>query len=174
MDSYQFKKCDKNIFSKYINEKKEDKFAKTFLSKANYQNQWDYCDGLFHNDKLMGAIITTFSKREPKVANLQLLHTFSNYRRKGVATKLCKHSLRKSIIKQCWYYRVSAEPSAVKFYESIGFKMLGEQKSRCQLSMFRIQSDNFKDGIYDIKDPIIRKNVYKRGKGGCVVVFDGL
>ena len=77
-------------------------------------------------------------------------------------------------MKQCWYYRVSAEPDAVQFYQSIGFKMLGEQKSKCQLSMFRIQSDNFKDGIYDIKDPNIRKNVYKKGKGGCVVVFDGL
>ena len=170
----KFDKCPRDIFCTYINDKKEDKFAKTFLSKADFQKQWQFCDGLYEDDVLMGAIVTTFSKREPKVANLQLLHTFSDHRRKGVASKLCEYSLKKSIMKQCWYYRVSAEPDAVQFYQSIGFKMLGGQKSKCQLSMFRIQSDNFKDGIYDIKDPNIRKNVYKKGKGGCVVVFDGL
>jgi|TARA_R110000824_G_scaffold175510_1_gene354014 hypothetical protein len=174
MALYQFKKCTKDIFCKYINDKKEDKFAKTFLSKANFQNQWNFCYGLFDKDELLGAIITTYSKREPKTANLQLLHTFYAHRNKGVAKELCNKSLTLSLLNKCWYFRVSAEPEAVSFYKKIGLKMLGEQKSKCQLSMFRIQSDNFRDGIYDIQDPNIRKNVYKKGKGGCVVVFDGL
>tara|TARA_R100000655_G_scaffold17039_2_gene36584 strand:+ start:3176 stop:3694 length:519 start_codon:yes stop_codon:yes gene_type:complete len=170
----QFNKCSRDIFCKYINDSQEDKFAKTFVSKADFQKQWQFCVGMFDNDELMGAIITTHSKREPKVANLQLLHTFYKHRRKGVASKLVQHSINKSMIDQCMYYRVSAEPDAVIFYESIGFKMLGEQKSGCQLSMFRIQSELASEGMYNLKDPTIRKNVYKKGKGGCVKVFDGL
>ena len=170
----KFDRCTRDTFCKYINDTKEDKFAKTFLSKADFQQQWQYCVGLFEDEDLMGAIITTFSKREPKVANLQLLHTFNKHRRKGVASKLVHHSINKSMMQKCMYYRVSAEPYAVVFYESIGFKMLGEQKSGCQLSMFRIQSDDPNEGLYDLRDIVIAKNVYKKGKGGCVKVFDGL
>jgi len=69
------------------------------------------------------------------------------------------------------YYRVSAEPDAVVFYESMGFKFLGKQKSGCSLSMFKINGKNFVDGIYDLTDPVINAAVYKKGKGGCVQVF---
>lgn len=170
-NSYLFKRCDLNIFKNHISKDKEDKFAKTFISKANMQNQWSYCVGLFDKFELMGAIITTFSKREPKTANLQLLHTFNKHRKKGVAKLLCQFSLNQSIKNQCWYYRVSAEPEAVDFYKKIGFIMLGEQKSKCQLSMFKIISNNFKENDFNINDPIIKKAIYKKGKGGCVKVF---
>jgi hypothetical protein len=57
------------------------------------------------------------------------------------------------------------------FYESMGFKFLGKQKSGCSLSMFKINGNNFADGIYDLNDEVIYKAVYKKGKGGCVEVF---
>jgi hypothetical protein len=69
------------------------------------------------------------------------------------------------------YFRVSSEPDAVGFYEALGFTFLGKQKSGCQLSMFKINGSNPKDGIYNIDDPAINKAVHKRGKGGCVEVF---
>jgi hypothetical protein len=163
-------KCTKSLFCKSITDHKADKFAKTFVAKATIQNQWDSCIGLWDND-LLGAMIVTFSKRLPKVANLQLLHTFYKHRGKSIGTSLMKYSLHLSIKQECEYFRISAEPDAVLFYQKLGMKMLGVQKSKCQLSMFKIVNDDFHQGIYDINDPIINKAVYKKGKGGCVKIF---
>ena len=71
------------------------------------------------------------------------------------------------------YLRVSAEPDAVIFYEKIGFKFLGKQKSGSQLSMMVLTSTSPTDGYYSTEDPVIYKAVHKKGKGGCVEVFDG-
>ena len=158
-------------FLKHISEDKADAFAKTFVAKADMQKQWAYCIGCWENDELMGAIITTCSKRTPYVFNLQLLHTFAKHRRKGVARLLTQDSLDRIQGLGTSYYRVSAEPEAVPFYESMGFKFLGKQKSGCSLSMFKINGKNFADGLYDIEDPIIYKAIYKKGKGGCVTIF---
>jgi len=114
----------------------------------------------------MGAIITTLSVRKPHVANLQLLHTFAAHRRKGVARALTEQSIEWAKNRGADYFRVSCEPDAVPFYESVGFEMLGRQKSGAELSMFRMRDHEF-----DVDDPIIRKAVYKKGKGGCVEVF---
>lgn len=164
-----FKNCSRQMFVNAIfsSNKKLDSFARTFLRKADMQKQWTYCSAIVdEEDNVCAAIITTYSKREPKVANLQLLHTFSQYRGKHYAKFLCEASITDAKIADCKYYRVSAEPSAVTFYEKIGFKFLGKQKSGCQLSMFRIA-----DNAYDINDPIINAAVYKKGKGGCVEIF---
>jgi len=163
-------KCSKELFTKYITDNKEDRFAKTFLSKATLQNQWDFCIGAYDNE-LLGAMIITFSKREPKVANLQLIHTFFKHRGKKIGSKLMNYSLYLAMLNHCEYYRVSAEPEAVPFYKKLGLKMLGKQKSNCQLSMFKIIDENFKNGLYDLKDEVIKKAVYKKGKGGCVLIF---
>jgi GNAT superfamily N-acetyltransferase len=148
--------CDE--FVAHISEDKADSFAKTFVAKANMQKQWEYCIGCWENDELLGAIITTLSKRAPYVFNLQLLHTFAKHRRKGVARLLTQDSLDRA-----QGYGLS--------YESMGFKFLGKQKSGTSLSMFRINGNNYFDGIYDINDPVINAAVYKKGKGGCVEVF---
>jgi len=165
-------RCTADKFINAITDDPADKFAKTFVSKANMQEQWDCCVGAWDNDNLMGAIITTVSKRSPKVANLQLLHTFNAYRGKGVGKKLCEQSIDYAIQNGSVYFRVSAEPDAVAFYEKIGFSMLGKQKSGCQLSMFKIGGRTIKEAIYNIDDPIISKAVYKKGKGGCVEIFE--
>ena len=162
----------KEEFVKHITESKGDKFARTFVSKATMQNQWDHCVGCWNEDKeLMGAIIVTRSKREPFVFNLQLLHTFYKHRRKGVARALTQHSLESVQNYVGSYFRVSSEPTAVPFYEAMGFKFLGKQKSGTQLSMFRIVNNQFGDGAYNLDDPVIHAAVHRRGKGGCVEVF---
>jgi len=158
-------------FESFISDDKRDNFAKTFVAKANMQDQWNYCIGAWENDELLGAIITTISKRSPKVANLQLLHTFVKHRGKGVGKILCEDALIRARKLGAIYFRVSAEPDAVKFYEKIGFEFLGEQKSKCQLSMFRIASDRIPEGEYDISDSVIYNAVHKKGKGGCTTVF---
>lgn len=167
----KLRKTSRDEFVSFISEDKADKFAKTFVAKANMQEQWDFCVGCWEGEELLGAIITTISKRNPKVANLQLLHTFVKARGKGVGRLLCVDAL--SIARQngAEYFRVSAEPDAVAFYERIGFVFLGEQKSGCQLSMFRINGESFSDGLYDIEDSVIYNAVNKKGKGGCVKVF---
>lgn len=165
-------KCTREQFVDAITDLPADKFAKTFRAKADMQDHWQYCVGAFlEGGVLGGAIITTISKRSPKVANLQLLHTFYVSRGKGIASALCHRSLRDAIEAGAQYFRVSAEPDAVAFYEKIGFKMLGKQKSGCQLSMFQINGDSFWDGDYTLDHEPIYNAVHKKGKGGCVEVF---
>ena len=163
--------CSADQFKAAITDDPADKFAKTFVAKANMQDQWEFCVGAWEGDTLLGAIITTISKRSPKVANLQLLHTFAEHRGKGVGRVLCEDSLRFAREHEARYFRVSAERDAVKFYEKIGFEMLGEQKSGSQLSMFKIRGESFTDGDYDIDDTVISKAVFRKGKGGCVKIF---
>lgn len=164
----KLRKTTREEFVNHITLDKADSFARTFMAKADMQDIWDKCIGCWEEDSLMGAIITTTSKKVPHIANLQLLHTFSKHRRKGVARILTQNSLDDACNQGVSYYRVSAEPDAVIFYESMGFKFLGKQKSGCSLSMFKINGNKFSDGIYDIKDPVIYAAVNRKGKGGCV------
>ena len=167
----KLRKTSREEFVSFISEDSGDKFAKTFVAKANMQEQWEYCIGCWDEDELLGAIITTISKRFPKVANLQLLHTFVKARGKGVGKILCNASLAAARENGASYFRVSAERDAIAFYERIGFVFLGEQKSGCRLSMFRINGKSFSEGLYSIEDPVIYNAVNKKGKGGCVKVF---
>lgn len=169
----KLRKCSRDEFKSAISKDKADNFAKTFISKADMQEQWDYCWGAYsEDDELMAAIITTFSKRKPCVANLQLLHTFVKHRGKGAAKVLCEHSLQQAKKNGALYFRVSSEIVAVKFYEKIGLKFWGKQKSGCQLSIFRIGGDSFSEGVYDYNDRVINNAIHKKGKGGCVEIFD--
>lgn len=172
---FQFKNIDRNLFVSQITTDKKDSFAKTFVAKADMQKQWDRCIGAFdENNNLMGAIICTHSKRSPYVANLQLLHTFCKYRKLGVGKALCQYVIDKAVDSNVEYFRVSAEKTAVEFYKKIGFKFWGKQKSGCSLSIFKLTNNNIKDGIYDIQDKIVHSAVYKKGKGGCVEVYDAV
>jgi GNAT superfamily N-acetyltransferase len=168
----QLHNCTREEFVSCITKDKGDSFAKTFVAKADMQKQWEYCIGAYVGDKLLGAIITTISKRQPLVANLQLLHTFVQHRAQGVGKRLCDESLVWANSNQAQYFRVSAEIPAVAFYEKIGLRFWGKQKSGCQLSMFRIGGNVFSEGIYDYWDPIIHKAINSGRKGSCVEVFE--
>jgi len=172
VNTLKLNKCSRDQFISAISTDKGDNFARTFVAKADMQEQWDYCIGLFDGSELCGAIITTISKRTPPVANLQLLHTFVKHRGKGVAKILCEDSLKSVRANGAKYFRVSSEISAIAFYEKIGFKFWGKQKSGCQLSIFKIVDDTFVGGDYDYADSVIYNAVNKKGKGGCVEVFD--
>jgi len=163
--------CPRADFIAAITTDKEDNFAKTFVAKADMQDQWDYCIGAFDGNELTAAIITTISKTKPHVANLQLLHTFAKHRGKGSARLLCEDSLKRARATGATYFRVSSEKTAVGFYERLGFKFWGTQKSGCQLSIFRINGDNYSEADYDYSDTIINKAVNRKGKGGCVTLF---
>ena len=167
----KLRETSREEFVAHITEDKADAFAKTFVAKADMQVIWENCIGCWDTNELMGAIITTRSKRTPYVFNLQLLHTFAKHRRKGVARVLTQDSLDRAQGLGTSYYRVSAEPDAVPFYKSMGFQFLGVQKSGCSLSMFKINGKNFADGIYDFSDEKIAKAVTRKGKGGCVIVY---
>jgi len=170
----RLRETSRDEFVAHITEDKADSFAKTFVAKADMQDQWQYCIGYWEGaaeQELAGAIITTRSKKTPYIFNLQLLHTFAKHRRKGVARILTQDSLDRAQGLGTSYYRVSAEPDAVTFYEAMGFKFLGKQKSGCSLSMFKINGKNFADGIYDFSDAIIAKAITRKGKGGCVEVY---
>ena len=169
----KLKKCTRDEFVNAITADKADSFAKTFVSKADMQKNWDKCLGAFTDEgELMGAIITTVGIREPKVANLQLLHTFVKHRRKGVAKALTEQSFVSAIVYGAVYFRVSAEPDAVAFYESIGFKFWGLQKSGCSLSVFKINGLTIADGIYDDNDPVVNKALYSGKKGSLACSYN--
>lgn len=164
----KLRKCTRQEFVDAITTDKADQFAKTFTAKADMQGHWDDCLGAYTDGgELMGAIITTVSKRDPKVANLQLLHTFNAHRRKGVAKELTLQSYNDAVSAGAVYFRVSAEPDAVKFYESVGFKFWGLQKSGCSLSMFKVAGNALSDGVYNDQDPFIRSALYS-GRKGCL------
>ena len=165
-------KCSRADFVSAISTDKEDNFAKTFVAKADMQDQWDCCIGAFDGNELTAAIITTISKTKPHVANLQLLHTFVKHRGKGSARLLCEDSLKRARTNGATYFRVSSEKSAVGFYERLGFKFWGAQKSGCSLSVFRIAGNTFLEGDYDLSDTTINKAVNRKGKGGCTTLYD--
>lgn len=165
----KYEKCDRDVFIQHITTDKSDGFAKTFVSKADMQNLWDNCIGVFSDGELMGALTYTISKREPFIANLQLLHTFSKHRKKGVGKFLCE-SMFNIVSSKAEYVRVSADKSAIQFYENIGMKMLGKQKSGCQLSMCKI-GETLATSDYSLNHKPIYAAVYRNGKGGCVEVF---
>lgn len=167
--TFLFRTTAREQFIKSISQSKQDLFAKTFVAKADYQGLWP-ATGCFIDGALAGAIIWTLSKRAPVVANLQLLHTFANFRRRGVATALCSLFLDTVISAGAEYWRVSAEPSAVVFYEKLGIKFLGRQKSGCSLCIAKVSS-TFDTCVQDLNDPVIAKAVFKKGKGGCVEVY---
>ena len=174
MSTMKLHNCTREQFVAAITDDKADSFAKTFVAKADMQKNWHECLGAFNDDgELMGAIITTIGKTNPKVANLQLLHTFAKHRRKGVA----KHLTLRSFSDATWingavYFRVSAEPDAVAFYESVGFKFWGKQKGGCSLSMFKVAGGRIDTGIYDENDPVIRKALFSGRKGSLASSYD--
>lgn len=165
-------KCSRADFISAISTDKEDNFAKTFIAKADMQGQWDYCIGAYDGNELTAAIITTISKTKPHVANLQLLHTFVKHRGKGSARILCEDSLKRARASGATYFRVSSEKGAVGFYERLGFRFWGAQKSGTQLSIFRIGGDTFLEGDYDYSDTVINKGVNRKGKGGCTTLYE--
>lgn len=169
----KLRECERHEFYFSISTDKADNFAKTFIAKADItRGAWMNCIGAYEGDELTAAIITTISKNKPYVANLQLLHTFAKHRGKGAARLLCEDALKRARANGAEYFRVSSEKEAVGFYERLGFKFWGAQKSGCQLSIFRINGDNYADADYDYSDTTINKAIHRKGKGGCVTLFD--
>lgn len=128
------------------------------------------CDRTGKLNSLAACVTMSISKRQPHVANLQLIHTFSRFRRRGLARELMEHSLRQAHAQGAQYFRVSSEPESVAFYEALGYKFLGRQKSGCQLCMFRIGGPTIADAIWE-KDDVIRKAMDSKVKGGVVEEF---
>lgn len=150
-------------FVREIDDNKANKFAKTFVAKADMLGRWDACVGAFTaSDNLAAAVLWTLSKKKPTVCNLQLLHTFADHRGKGAAKELMRYAEIEAIRAGAKYFRVSAEPDAVEFYKKIGYLFWGKQKSGCQLCMFELP------GIYQANDPVVYAAIHKKGKGGVV------
>jgi GNAT superfamily N-acetyltransferase len=156
-------------FISNISSAKEDAFAKTFVAKCDMLQAWDICTGLYDGDKLAGAIVFTFSKREPKVCNLQLLHTFHAYRGKKIAKTLCQHAIDSALHHKAEYFRVSSEFDAVNFYKKCGFQFVGKQKT-AELSLFRLTSSNISENNFE-PDGYIWKQMNRKGKGGCIECY---
>jgi hypothetical protein len=114
VSTLKLRKTTKDEFLNASNKYPDQKFAKTFISKADMQSQWEHCIGAWEDGHLLGAIITTISVRKPHVANLQLLHSFVKY--KGVGRILCEYSLRDVGNRGAEYYRVSSEIASIGVY----------------------------------------------------------
>ena len=175
MNSFQLRETTRGEFvtATGLHPVAADSFAKTFRAKADAFDLWP-CLGVWNDrQQLMGAIIWTITQRQPHIANLQLLHTFAEYRRQGVASKLCVECLNRVRGLGAEYLRVSSEPESVAFYKSLGIQFLGRQKSGCLLAMGRLTGTDgdFRQLNYSLEHEPIRKAVFRKGKGGCVEVF---
>lgn len=161
-------RCEPVQFFASITKSPEDKFAHTFVAKANAMHLWELMRGLpAEGNTLKGAIVVRVSQRSPRVANLQLLHTFAKYRRQGVGRLLVNDAFQR-IQTEAEYFRVSSEPEAVPFYESLGFKFLGKQKSGCLVSMFKMNGPKISEGFYNLEDPVIKKALFSKQRGSIV------
>lgn len=147
---------------------RSDAFAGTFIAKCDTLGRWDCCTGAFSDGSLVGATVLTFSKKTPTVANLQLMHTFSKHRGRGFGAAMLREVLERAS-RFARYFRVSSEPESAGFYRKQGLKFWGHQKSGCLLCMFRIDQDGTRS--YDLRDPVVRDAVNKRGRGGVVSSF---
>lgn len=148
----------------------EDGFASTFRAKADLLNIWHTAFGVFVQGKLAAAICVTLSKRTPVVANLQLLHTFSRYRRCGYGGMLVTYEYKRVVAQRAQYFRVSSEHDAVAFYRSLGLKFWGTQKSGSYLCMHKLVSPVIATGEY-VLDDVIRKAVFSKRRGGVLVPY---
>jgi ribosomal protein S18 acetylase RimI-like enzyme len=146
----------------------QDRFARTFVSKAKLSSLWPAL-GVWSNGSLCGAIAWTVSRQV--VANLQLLHVFHAWRRRGVGSLLCYEFLAHLLCGRATHFRVSSEPGAVAFYRSLGIVFQGRQKSGCLLSVGRLEGDTFATCDYTATDPVIQSALHSKGRGGCVEVF---
>ena len=165
----QLKATNREEFVSHLTKLKEDRFAKRFVAKCDMMKDWDKCQGIWIDGKLAGAIVVTISKRNPKVANLQLLHTFYEHRSKGVARALCDWAIQFAIDSCVDYFRVSAELDAVVFYEKCGFKFVCRQKT-AKLSMFRLTSAKVSDNSFE-PDAYIWGQMNRKGKGSCIECY---
>lgn len=184
MKTSRIESCSRNQFLEAISvsDYKKDAFARTFRAKADAMDLWEHCSGLFlGGGVLAAAIVVRCSKRSPVVANLQLLHTFARFRRRGYARELVVKEFLACAAFCVPYFRVSAEQEALPFYRSLGFKFWGRQKSGSELSIFRIAPDTepptrfaeIRSGIYDPEDLVIRAAVFSKRKGGVVELHEG-
>jgi GNAT superfamily N-acetyltransferase len=169
----RYEQIDRDLFVKTLQnaDPKLDKFAKTFVAKADMIGCWDSCYGFVDDGEVAAAIITTISKRTPKVANLQLLHTFARHRKQGLAALLVRLSVSNAHRDGAEYWRVSSEADARAFYEKVGIKFWGKQKSGSFLCIAKLGGITVEDLQYSISDDVIFNAVNSKRKGGCVDVF---
>lgn len=167
---YLYNSLDKDKFIATITTDPADKFANTFVAKANARNLWE-SEGCMCvvNDagELMGASIITLSKRKPLCVNFQLLHVFSKHRRLGVGKLLVEESVSYAYL-NAKYFRVSAEKDAVKFYEKCGFVFQGIQKSGTYLSICEITDESIAKCNFDVTNPYINNKLFSNARGSVV------
>jgi GNAT superfamily N-acetyltransferase len=156
-------------FVNSLTEHKQDKFAKTFIAKCDMLQGWDNCIGVWSEGQLAAAIVVTISKKEPKVANLQLLHSFYEFRGKGAARMLCNWAVQHAIDNGAQYFRVSSELDAVEFYKKCGFQFVCKQKT-CELSLFKLTSAIISENNFE-PDEYVWKQMNRKGKGSCVECY---
>lgn len=150
-----------------------DKFATTFVAKADALKLWPNVIGMISDDgMLMAAICVRISQRSPLVANLQLLHTFSKFRRRGFASRLVEREYLGLYQANVQYFRVSSEPDAQEFYRSLGLKFWGEQKSGSLLCIHQVMTPNPRTGRYDPNDEFVKGLLFSGRRGSLTKPFD--
>jgi ribosomal protein S18 acetylase RimI-like enzyme len=153
--------------------KKLDKFCGRFLKKTDDMDAWEKVWSVFDDDgSMMGAVMVTVAKRNAgNISNLQLLHTWYNHRRKGVANILVQKAFE---VAKCQgkYMRISmiADDGSLDFYRNAGFVIIGKQRAGSYFSMCRLEGDSLHDSHFDLTDPVIR-SVATSGTRGSVVEF---
>lgn len=166
---------DREEYAKLVTKetKKLDKFCGRFLKKTDDMKAWDRVWCVFDDDgSMMGAVMVTVAKRKAgNISNLQLLHTWYDHRRKGVANLLVQKAFEVAK-SQGKYMRISmiADEGSLDFYRNAGFVIIGTQRAGSYFSMCRLDGDSLHDSHFDLTDPVIR-SVATSGTRGSVVKF---
>lgn len=169
VNTFTLKELNRDQALKIVDKFPDEPMFSTFVKKVTMFVIWPMI-GLWDGKDLAAVICWKFTKSKPKTASIQILYTFNRYRKMGCAKRLCQEFFRVAKANDAIYFRISSEIEAQEFYEKLGVTFVGTQKSGCLLTVGKL-GRSFSSSTYDLKDPIIHKAVYRRGKGGCVSVF---
>ena len=114
------------------------------------------------------AFIAT--KKVRNYSNLKWVMTLPEARGKGAFRALCDDAIRSAYEDGSVYFRVSINAPALGAYEKCGFKVLGEQRGNCYLSMGKLTSPYIEYMDWTV-DETIWKAANQKPRGGCTVLY---
>jgi GNAT superfamily N-acetyltransferase len=146
----------------------DDQFARGYFRYTlDSRKSWGLAVGAFTPEgELAAAGFWVVNKTLPKTCNLHLIHSFAKFRGKGAGAFLYGECIKVARA-EAEYFRVSVNPPAKQFYEKMGCKFWGTQKSGTYFAMFRLRDD-----AYDRDDPVIYNAIHKKGAGSVHVLSD--
>ena len=131
----------------------------------------DNCKDLIKAVRIDGVPVSFIAtKRVRNYHNLKWVMTLPEARGKGAFREMCEDAVADAFNSGSQYFRVSINENALKAYFKVGFRVLGEQRGNCYLSMGKLTSPLISKIDWSVDDTIWRA-ANQRPRGGCTVLY---